>query len=296
MPVASDQEIVAYEVGVRISQCQILSNPEGWTIMPSTLTLTAALGSLTVALDRLRQVFGVQEQMLHQCMQLQASAVDIVNEIPDDIDAWCFDGFHAIFCKLITANQLFVQFFESRSTPRNKMIHWYRLGIEIPRGFFDNPSDMPPGCTNRRPGNTRWMPDDPALLDSLLGILNLSLCNVFPDVAIAVSQIESIPDLPAEVCHWDCVEAGLRAIRESDARRANRTWDDEMESRNRYIYERCCDGVPHCSIQVEVNRIFPNSDSLESTNAVREAAIRYARMHHLAPPPARQRGRRRKSN
>lgn len=62
--------------------------------------------------------------------------------------------------------------------------------------------------------------------------------------------------------------------------------DAETEARDKYIYEECCKGTKHSTIQRHVKGQW--SSSSLSINGIRDAAKRYARRHKLPMPPPRQ--------
>lgn len=74
------------------------------------------------------------------------------------------------------------------------------------------------------------------------------------------------------------------------ARRRPRPWHADTESRNRFVYEQCCEGLPYCLI-IEETQARPEWEPLNAISSVKRAAGAYAERHALPPIPKRRGGR-----
>ncbi len=66
--------------------------------------------------------------------------------------------------------------------------------------------------------------------------------------------------------------------------------DKKREARDRWLYQRCCQRTPYKTILSELKKIAPRRgwDPLDSIQAIRTAAHRYAERQGRPPPPRRQ--------
>jgi hypothetical protein len=67
----------------------------------------------------------------------------------------------------------------------------------------------------------------------------------------------------------------------------------KQEARDKWIYDKCCEDDPrltHEAIRIQLNRICKEKgwESVGTNNAIRQAAIRYAKAKGIGPPPSRQ--------
>jgi len=64
--------------------------------------------------------------------------------------------------------------------------------------------------------------------------------------------------------------------------------DGAIESRDQWIYEQCCKGIPYDTIAIQLKKKPKSWPRLYSKQGVRTAAIRYASRQGLPPIPRRQ--------
>ena len=82
----------------------------------------------------------------------------------------------------------------------------------------------------------------------------------------------------------------LRAALDDAEGRGSRAPRRPNDERDRFIYERMCEGAPYKTILAEVNR-RPGWAKLGKEQGVEQAGRRYARRMGLDPPPRRRGGR-----
>ncbi|WP_422928367.1 hypothetical protein [Singulisphaera sp. PoT] len=131
------------------------------------------------------------------------------------------------------------------------------------------------------PPESEWgMPKQDAALD---GTKEFSKCRSHPGLNSTVEQVLRVQELHRRLSLSPSEEPEKRVDAEVFR-------DEETESRDKYIYENCCNGTAYQKI---INAVKRQSgwQSIDSVQGIRDAAKRYAERHNLAPPPPRQKGR-----
>ena len=98
------------------------------------------------------------------------------------------------------------------------------------------------------------------------------------------------PSADIRSCTVSAIDAILRLAPAESAKREKPApiRDKSSEDRDRWIYEKCLEGMPHGNIVLKLKANKEGWQHISTPQGIRDRAIKYAKRHGLPEPPPRR--------